>query len=452
MPPKAAYLYSLIFILLSAQFRCISLSGFIVKHWLRKDPETMAKIKPFRGLRPRPDVAAKIASKPYDVLNSEEARELAKDNPLSFLRVVKAEVDFDPSVNSHSEQVYQKGAANLKQLQIDGLMIQDDRPCFYVYQQRMGDHVQAGVVAGASIDEYQKDLIKKHEHTRPDKENDRARHVEILGANTGPVFLTYHASDNINSIVDNVRKGKPTYDFTAEDGVGHTFWVVKDEKTIKALADAFDKISCLYVADGHHRSAAASRVCDIRKKANSNHTGEEPHNYFLSVIFPDEQMKILDYNRVVMDLAGMSDDDFLERVAEKFDVEQVDDGKPTEPKTFGMFLGGRWYKLTAKEGTYPANDPVESLDAAILQANLFSRVLGINDPRTDKRIDFVGGIRGMKELERRCTKDAVAAFAVYPVSIAELLAVADAGKVMPPKCTWFEPKLRSGMVVKLLDE
>jgi uncharacterized protein (DUF1015 family) len=412
----------------------------------------MARIRPFRGLRPRHDVAERIASKPYDVLSSDEARELAKENPLSFLRVVKAEVDMDPSVDAHSEEVYRRGAENLNRLVDEGLMIRDGKPCFYVYQQRMGDHVQAGVVAGASVDEYQNDLIKKHEFTRPDKENDRARHIEIIGANTGPVFLTYRATGELKGIVDEIRKNKPAYDFTAEDGVGHTFWVVDEHKDVEALESAFGGIPCLYVADGHHRSAAASRVREILKEKNPNHTGDEQYNYFLSVIFPDDEMQVMDYNRVVKDLGGMSEEQFLEKVSESFEVEPTDEGKPTEKGSFGMYLGGRWYRLKAKDGTYPADDPVKSLDAAILQANLFGRVLDINDPRTDSRIDFVGGIRGMKELERRCAGDAVAAFAVYPVSMAELLAVADAGEVMPPKCTWFEPKLRSGLVVKMLNE
>ncbi len=412
----------------------------------------MAKIKPFRGLRPKPEFASRIASKPYDVLSSDEARELVKNNPDSFLRVVKAEVDFDPSVDTHSTEVYQKSSENLKRLKSDGLMIQDDKPCFYIYRQRMGDHVQTGVVAGASVDEYQNGLIKKHELTRPDKEDDRAKHMEILGANAGPVFLTYHASNDVNAIVDEITKNKPVYDFTADDDVGHTFWVVDDSSVIENLSNAFSKIPCTYVADGHHRSAAASRVCDIRKRANPDHTGGEQYNYFLTVIFPDDQMQILDYNRIVKDLNGLSEADFLEKVANSFDIEETNEGKPTSKGTFGMYLGGKWYKLTAKDGTYPADDPVESIDAAILQSNLLNPILGIDDPRTNSRIDFVGGIRGMKELEHRCSNDAVVAFAVHPVSIAELLAVADAGKVMPPKCTWFEPKLRSGIVVKLLDE
>ncbi|TET31277.1 MAG: DUF1015 domain-containing protein [Planctomycetota bacterium] len=412
----------------------------------------MAKIRPFRGNRPRPDVVSKIACPPYDVLSSEEAREIVKDNPMSFLRVVKAEVDLDPSVDVHGEEVYEKSAENLQKLISDGLMVRDEKPCFYVYQQKMGGHVQAGIVAGASVDEYRNGLIKKHEFTRPDKETDRARHVEILGANAGPVFLTYRASKKVDEIVEKVRAGEPVYDFTAEDGVGHTFWVVDEEEIITALENAFEEIPALYVADGHHRSAAASRVREIRKEADPDHTGGEQYNYFLTVIFPDDQMQIMDYNRVVKDLGGMSETEFMEEVSECFEVLQADEGKPTGKKTFGMFLGGKWFRLRAKEGSYPADDPVESLDAAILQANLFSHVLDINDPRTDSRIDFVGGIRGMAELERRCAKDAVAAFAVYPVSIGELLAVADAGKVMPPKCTWFEPKLRSGVVVKMLDE
>ncbi|MHC4663055.1 MAG: DUF1015 domain-containing protein [Planctomycetota bacterium] len=412
----------------------------------------MAKIRPFKGFRPRKDVVSKIASPPYDVLSSDEARAIAAANRMSFLRVVKAEVDLDPSIDVHSEEVYRKSAENLKHLIKEGLMVQDESLCFYVYQQRMGDHIQAGVMAGASVDEYQNDLVKKHEHTRPDKEKDRAKHVDILGANAGPVFLTYRASGKIDEIVNKVRDGEPEYDWTAEDRVGHTLWVVKDEDTVAALQNAFDGIPCLYVADGHHRSAAASRVRDIRKDANSDHTGEEQYNYFLAVIFPDDQMQILDYNRAVKDMGGMNEADFIEKVGEKFEVTQTDEGKPGEKKMYGMYVGGKWYRLKAKAGTYPADDPVESIDAAILQKNLFDNVLDITDPRRDERIDFIGGIRGMKELERRCGLDCVAAFAVYPVSIGELLAVADAGKIMPPKCTWFEPKLRSGVVVKMLDE
>jgi uncharacterized protein (DUF1015 family) len=412
----------------------------------------MAVIQPFRGVRPRPDVVAQVASPPYDVLSSDEARAAAKGNPLSFLHVVKAEIDLDASVDVHSEEVYQKGAENLQRLVADGALIRDDTPCFYVYQQQMGDHVQTGVVLGASVEEYQQDLIKKHEFTRPDKEKDRAHHVEVLGANTGPVFLTYIATDEVNALVERVRGGAPAYDFVAEDGIGHRFWVISDEVEVAALREAFAAIPCLYVADGHHRSAAASRVRDLRKEQNPNHTGDEPYNYFLAVVFPHDQLKILDYNRVVKDLAGLSNETFLAQVEESFEVSRTDAPKPGAKGQFGMYLGGAWYRLTAKPGSFDDADPVGRLDVAILQTNLLARVLGIQDPRTDARIDFVGGIRGLPELERRCAEDAVVAFALYPTAIEELMSIADAGEVMPPKSTWFEPKLRSGMVVKMLEE
>jgi uncharacterized protein (DUF1015 family) len=413
----------------------------------------MAKIRPFRGYRPHVDYVARIASPPYDVLSSHEAREMAAHNPISFLHVVKAEIDLDPSVDLHSEKVYQKGAQNLKKLIDDGHLVRDSKECFYVYQQRMGEHLQAGIVAGANVDEYQSGLIKKHEHTRPDKEKDRARHIEILGANAGPVFLTYKASWDVQLIVAKVRDASPTYDFTSDDGVHHTLWVVDEEEIIEGIVKAFESIPCLYVADGHHRSAAASRVREIKKGANANHTGQEQYNYFLTVIFPHDQMQIMDYNRVVVDLNGLEVDKFLAKVKKKFDMEPGDDTKPTAKRHFGMFVNGKWYRLRAKEGTYPTDDPVDGLDVSILQNNLLGPILGIEDPRTDERIDFVGGIRGMTYLENRCTVgEAAVAFALYPTSIKELMAIADAGKVMPPKSTWFEPKLRSGMVVKMLDE
>ncbi len=412
----------------------------------------MADIRPFKAYRPRPDVVREVASPPYDVLSSEEARAVAEGNPLSFLHVVKAEIDLDPSVDVHSEEVYRKGAENLQNLIARGNLIRDESPCFYIYQQRMGDHVQAGVVAGASVDEYQDDLIKKHEHTRTDKENDRARHIEILGANAGPVFLTYKALETVDSIVDRIRSGEPEYDFTAEDGIGHTLWVVSDEGDIAALREAFAAVPCLYVADGHHRSAAASRVREIKKKANPNHTGDEQYNFFLTVIFPHDQLKILDYNRVVKDLGSRSKEQFLEEVGARFNLAPADDPKPKEKGTFGMYLGGKWYRFQATPDTLAGGDPVESLDVAILQNNLLGPLLGIRDPRTDKRIDFVGGIRGLEELERRCAADAAVAFALFPTSVRELMAIADAGRVMPPKSTWFEPKLRSGIIIKMLEE
>ena len=411
----------------------------------------MANIQPFKAYRPRPDLATQIASPPYDVLNSDEARKLAAGNPISFLHVVKAEIDLDPSVDAYSEQVYDKSAQNLKKLMENGQLIQDYEPCLYLYQQRMGDHVQCGLVAGASVAEYQNNLIKEHELTRPEKENDRACHVEKLGANTGPVFLTYKATDKIDALVDEFRKNKPVYDFTSDDGIGHTLWLISSQQ-VGSFVDAFAEVTCMYVADGHHRSAAACRVCETRKAANPNHTGQEPYNYFLTVIFPHNQMKILDYNRVVLDLDGLGSDEFIEKISANFQVELSQTPSPDKKGTFGMFLDNQWYRLTAKPGTYPENDPVKGLDVSILQDNLLSPVLAIDDPRTSTRIDFIGGIRGTAELEKRCNNDAAVAFSMFPTGIQELMAIADAGQVMPPKSTWFEPKLRSGLIVKMLDE
>jgi uncharacterized protein (DUF1015 family) len=415
----------------------------------------MSVIKPFKGLRPIRDKADLIASPPYDVLSSDEARKMAKDNPLSFLHVVKPEIDLDVSVDLYADEVYSKGAENLGRLVDSGVMVRDEKPCLYLYEQRMRigdkDHVQVGLVAGASIDEYQNDFIKKHELTRADKEKDRTRHVKTLNANTGPVFLTYKAVPQIDLIVAEACNAEPQYDFIAADGIGHRFWVVSDDATIDALKDAFAKVPHLYVADGHHRSASASAVREIKKARNPKHRGDEEYNFFLSVIFPHDQMYIMDYNRVVSDLKSLTDEEFLSGVAKKFKVEKTRDPKPTRPTEFGMYLGGAWYRLKAKPGTFDPGDPVMSLDVSILQNNLLTPILGIEDPRRDKRIDFVGGIRGTLELERRVNKGMKAAFAMYATSIEQLMAIADAGKIMPPKSTWFEPKLRSGLVVRLLD-
>jgi uncharacterized protein (DUF1015 family) len=415
----------------------------------------MSKIKPFKGLRPVPDKAEQVASPPYDVLNSDEAREMARGNPLSFLHVVKPEIDLDPSIDLYADEVYAKGAENLARLQDDGVLVRDARPNLYVYSQTMRigdrDHVQVGVLAGASVEEYENDLIKKHEHTRPDKEADRTRHVETLKANTGPVFLTYRASPAINEIVARVTESTPVYDFTAADGIGHRLWVVDDEPTISTLVEAFESIPCSYVADGHHRSASAASAGRRRREANPSHTGDEPYNYYLAVFFPHDQLYIMDYNRVVLDLNGLSEQELLARVGEKFDVAPTDSASPERATEFGMYLGGKWYRLTAKAGTYDADDPVSSLDVAILQDNLLAPILGIEDPRTDKRIDFVGGIRGTDELERRVNEGGAVAFAMFATSIEQLMAIADAGQIMPPKSTWFEPKLRSGLVINLLD-
>ena len=412
----------------------------------------MSQIRPFRAWRPRPELASQVASPPYDVMNSEEARAMAEGNPLSFLHVVKPEIDLDPGVDVHSDAVYAKGAENLRKLMDEGALQREGKPCFYVYQQRMGEHVQAGLVAGASVDEYESGLIKKHEFTRPDKEDDRTRHVNALDANTGPVFLTYAARPEIDALVDEIRARQPEYDFTSEDGIGHTLWVVSDDAEIARLAELFAAVPALYVADGHHRSASATRVRAARRDANPAHTGEEGYNYFLTVIFPDDQMKILAYNRVVRDLNGLGDKELLEKIGERFEIAEAAEAAPEAPQSFGMYLGGKWHRLTAKPGSFPADDPVGSLDCAILQNNLLAPILGIGDPRTDRRIDFVGGIRGTGELEKRCAEGWAVAFALFPTSIHQLMTVADAGVVMPPKSTWFEPKLRSGLIVRPLDE
>ncbi len=412
----------------------------------------MSEIKPFRAFRPRKDLVTDVASPPYDVLNSEEARKMTGDNPHTFLHVVKPEIDLEPGIDLYDDRVYARGAENLKRMMAEGVLIQEDAPALYVYQQIMGGHTQTGVVAGASVQEYENDLIKKHEYTRPDKEDDRTRHVDTLNANTGPVFLTYHARPEIDALVEEVRKGEALYDFEAADGIRHTVWSVTDEAMIGNFKNAFAAVPASYVADGHHRSASAARVGKERRTKNPDHTGDEVYNHFLAVFFPHDQLKILDYNRVVKDLNGLEPDAFLAAVKKSFDVAEAPAPKPDRPTTFGMYLGGKWYRLSAKSGTYPVDDPVKSLDVSILQENLIAPILDIEDPRRDKRIDFVGGIRGTEELERRVNEGWAVAFAMVPTNIEQLLSVADAGTVMPPKSTWFEPKLRSGLIVRSLAE
>ena len=415
----------------------------------------MSEIKPFKGLRPTSQNAKAVSSLPYDVLNSKEARKMAEGNPMSFLHVVKPEIDLPEETDLYSDEVYRKGAENLKRFQSEGVLVQDETPCLYLYRQtmRIGDReiVQTGLVAGASVQEYEDNLIKKHELTRADKEADRTRHVDTQNANAGPVFLTYHSNETINAQVTQLCAAKPDCDFTADDGIGHTLWVVRDEGAIANLVGAFEKIPHMYVADGHHRSASAASVGRKRKEANPNHTGNEEYNYYLAVMFPHDQLYIMDYNRVVLDLNNLTDEQFLEKVKEKFIVQPTDIPSPVRAKEFGMYLDSKWYRLTAKEGTFDASDPVKSLDVAILQDNLLAPILGIGDPRRDKRIDFVGGIRGTAELKRRVDEGAAVSFAMYATSIEQLMSIADAGQIMPPKSTWFEPKLRSGMVVHLLD-
>ncbi|MCK4655322.1 MAG: DUF1015 domain-containing protein [Candidatus Cloacimonetes bacterium] len=414
----------------------------------------MAKIKPFKGVRPARRKVKAVASPPYDVLSSAEARKQAKGKPYSFLHVVKPEIDLPEDINLYDEAVYKKGKENLYKMIDKGILIQDKKPCFYLYRLIMGNIDQIGLVAGASIEDYENDIIKKHEFTRADKEADRIKHVETLNANTGPVFLTYKACEDMNSFVSKLIKKKPVYNFEADNGIRHIFWKIDDEKNIEKIINIFKDIDYLYVADGHHRSASGTIVGQRRRKANQDHTGEEEYNYFLSVIFPHDQLYIMDYNRVVKDLHDHSVKEFLELVEEKFEVEAFSIDTPYRPESlhnFGMYLDGTWYKLTAKKGTFPEHDLVRSLDVSILQENLLIPILGIGDPRTDKRIDFVGGIRGLEELSRRVDTGEAVAFSMYPTSIEQLIAIADAGKVLPPKSTWFEPKLRSGVIVHLLD-
>ena len=411
----------------------------------------MSDIRPFNGLRPRPELVQKVASPPYDVLNSQEARELAKDNPMSFLHVVKAEIDFAPAIDTHSDKVYKKGAENLRKFLQDGILIQDDSPCFYIYQITMGSHTQTGLMSGASVDEYEKGLIKKHEFTRRDKEDDRAHHIDILNANSGPVMLAYRARKEIDEHLEKIcNTSEPAYDFTADDGIKHVLWVVSEAGDVERIQKIFKNVPAMYIADGHHRSAAAFRVRNLRKERNPNHTGDEPYNHFLAVAFPDNQLQILGYYRAVTDLAGLEPETFINKLSENFDVSQTDDPVPQKPRHFTMFLDGNWYSLTAKDGSFPVYHPVLSLDVSIIQKNILESVLGLYDIRTNDRIDFIGGIRGTKELEKRCSRDMRAAFALYPTSIGQLMSVSDSGQVMPPKSTWFEPKLRSGIVIRSL--
>ena len=409
----------------------------------------MSIVHPFAGLRPPTDMVSKVAAPPYDVVNSGEARAYAQGNPLSFFHISRPEIDMPEGTDEHAPEVYERGRENLARFKRDQILVADPDPCFYLYRQKMGQHTQTGLVAGASVEEYQKDLIKKHELTRADKEDDRTRHIDLLNANDEPVFLTYRSRPSIDDLVDRLTGAPPAYDFTTDDGIVHTFWVVNEKSAIEALEKEFGNVDALYVADGHHRSAAASRVQESRrKKAGAAHTGLEEYNFFLTVIFPHDQMYIMDYNRVVKDLAGLSKEAFVERISEKFDLSPGGDKKPDAPLSFGMYLDGEWHSLVAKEGSFDPKDPVGSLDVSILQNNLLEPILGIENPRTDKRIDFVGGIRGMEELERRVDSgECAAAFSMFPTRIDQLMAIADAGMIMPPKSTWFEPKLRSGLVI-----
>ncbi len=411
----------------------------------------MSLIRPFPALRPAPGRAQDVIAPPYDVLNTEEARVLAEGRPWSFLHISKPEIDLPPETDPYAPAVYAKAAENLKKMLEAGVLRQDEQACYYAYRIIMNDHVQTGLVAAASVADYDTNRIRKHEFTRPDKEDDRVRQIEALNAQTGPVLLAYPGQPEVDSIIASATQGQPEADATSESGVRHTLWVIREAKTIARLTELFDAMPALYIADGHHRSAAASRVCAARKAANPGHTGSEPYNYFLSVIFPHHQMKILDYNRVIKDLNGLSEADFLARVAASFKVEDAAAAvKPARPGEFGLYLAGKWRRLTIKPELIPA-DPVGRLDVSLLQNNLIAPILGIADPRRDKRIDFVGGIRGLAELEKRVNSGEMAlAFSLHPTRMEDLMAVADANEVMPPKSTWFEPKLADGMASHML--
>lgn len=413
----------------------------------------MAVVRPFKGIRPEKNLASKVAALPYDVMNSDEAREMVKGNPYSFLHVDKPEVDLDRSIDLYDKKVYEKANENLNKMIEEGTFVSDSKPMLYIYRQIMNGKSQTGIVGCTSIDEYINNIIKKHEFTRADKEQDRINHVDYCNANTGPIFLTYRHNDEIDKIVNEWTKKEPVYNFVAEDGISHIVWVIDDDNTVNRVCKLFGEVKYLYIADGHHRAASAVKVGIKRREQNPDYTGQEEFNFFLSVIFPDKELGIMDYNRVVKDLNGYTTEEYFNKISEKFVVEEYNGKcayKPVEKHTFGMYIDDKWYKLTAKQGTFDEKDPVGRLDVSILQSNLLQPILGIEDPRTDKRIDFIGGIRGLGELEKRVKEGMKVAFSMYPTTIEDLMDIADAGKVMPPKSTWFEPKLRSGLFVHKL--
>ncbi len=411
----------------------------------------MAVIRPFQAYRPKKGLEEKIAALPYDVYNREEACAAVKDNPLSFLNIDRAETQFDSSVDTYADEVYQKAHDLLWDMIRKGEFVQEDKPVYYIYELTMDGRVQTGIVACASVDDYQDQVIRKHENTRADKELDRIRHVEACEAQTGPIFLAYRANDSLREIILRTKKSQALYDFTAQDGITHRVWCVRDDVDIAAIQNAFEGISRIYIADGHHRCASAVRVGLKKRGKNPDHTGEEEFNYFLSVLFADEELMIMDYNRVVKDLNGLTPAQFLEDVSKvyRFVSKSAECQKPAHKGQVALLVDDTWYLLEVKD-EYKYADPVAGLDVAVLQDHLLAPVLGIEDPKTDQRIDFVGGIRGIEELERRVRTDCKAAFVMYPTSIHELFSVADAGMLMPPKSTWFEPKLRSGLFIHVI--
>ncbi|MBN1186077.1 MAG: DUF1015 domain-containing protein [Bacteroidales bacterium] len=415
----------------------------------------MAIIKPFKGFRPKKEFANKIASRPYDVLNSDEAREEVKGNPHSFLHVVKPEVDLPLDVDIHSQVVYNKAKENLDKLIADGIFTQDSTPCYYIYAQTMWGKTQYGIVGCAAVEDYMNNIIKKHELTRPDKEEDRMNHIRYSNFNAEPVFFTYPDNSSLDAIVSEVIKRDPLYDFTLPDGVGHHVWIVDEADKVKRIEEIFAKeVQYTYVADGHHRTAAAALVGNERKKKNPNHTGKEEYNYFMAVHFPAGQLTIIDYNRLVKDLNGLTPAQFIEKLKDGFIVEEkgTAEFKPDKLHTFSMYIGDKWYSLQAKPGTFNDNDPIGCLDVTILSEQVLAPILNITDLRTSTRIDFVGGIRGLGELKKRVDSgEMIAAFALFPVSMNQLINIANTGNIMPPKTTWFEPKLRSGLILHCLD-
>ena len=414
----------------------------------------MAKVKPFRGVRPPKEYVEKVASKPYDVLSSEEARAEAGDNEMCLYHIIKPEIDFEPGTGEHEPKVYDKAVENFKKFQEEGWLVQDPQDCYYIYAQTMDGRTQYGFVVGASVEDYLTGRIKKHELTRREKEADRMHHIEINNANIEPVFLAFPDNSTLEDIIDRTAQTAPEYDFVSEDGIGHTLWVIKDQETIDTITREFGEIPYLYIADGHHRTAAAAHVGEEKAKADPNHNGTEEYNYLLAVCFPQSHLKVMDYNRVVVDLNGNTEEQFLEKLADKFIVEEkgTEIYKPAKLHNFSLYLGGKWYSLTAKEGTYDDNDPIGVLDVTISSDYILRDILGITDLRTDKRIDFVGGIRGLGELKRRVDSGEMKmALALYPVTMKQIIDIADSGKIMPPKATWFEPKLRSGLIIHKLD-
>lgn len=414
----------------------------------------MAKVKPFRGLRPPKQFVEKVASKPYDVLSSEEARAEAEGNEKSLYHIIKPEIDFEPGTGEHEQKVYDKAVENFQKFQREGWLVQDDKDQYYLYAQTMDGRTQYGLVVGASVDDYLTGRIKKHELTRKEKEVDRMHHIEINNANIEPVFLSFPTNEVLERVIAQTAQTAPEYDFVADDGIGHTLWCISDDAVIKTITDAFDKIPYLYIADGHHRTAAAAHVGEEKAKADPNHTGDEEYNYLLAVCFPESHLKVMDYNRVVKDLNGLTDEEFLQKLTDKFVVEQKGEEvyHPAALHNFALYLSGKWYSLTAKEGTYDDSDPIGVLDVKISSDYILRDILNIVDLRTDKRIDFVGGIRGLEELKNRVDSGEMKmALALYPVTMRQIIDIADSGNIMPPKATWFEPKLRSGLIIHKLD-